>query len=625
MCGIAGYYARSALDAELRSSVSTILHRGPDFNQTRSLSAHDGWNVGLGHARLSIIGLDEAGNQPMVSACGRYTMVFNGEIYNYPELKKQLQQVPFKGSSDSEVLLEYFTRNGMKGLADLRGIFAAAIYDEATASLYLIRDQLGVKPLYYHMDAHGIRFSSEVRGLRELISDPLVPSRADLFDFLNCGFVYEPRTGYEGVLKVPAGACLVYREGEVEISAFFDLDSETRGRGYDESLLKQAVESQLVSDVDLGVFFSGGIDSTVVSLFANQKENLFVRYDEEEIRQSGAVDDWPFVAKIAETLGLDVSSVTFDVSSNNAEEVLDSMREVARGTEEMISDYTYFASAKICEEARRRGYKVMLSGMGGDEVFIGYPRYKLLIESRKYALFAKLIRFDWVAGILKRFKSIEKKVDRFREYFASTGFVDRYSRLLGFFSREEMSRLLGKEAYDLERVRYEERVNAHLKGFEDEPDIIKALVLDRYGFLSHNLTVADKSSMSVGLEMRVPLLDQTLYCAALSAFRSGAGSLSHGKGLLKSVLYKHIRKSLIDRPKTGFNPPLDDKVSAVGKETVKSLIDSSGITRYLNASEMNRIVDCHFAGEENNTYKVWQLIYLALWLDENTGQYQSPV
>jgi len=617
MCGLSGYYSRELLDKELQSSVSAILHRGPDFNQTRKLTARDGWNVGLGHARLSIIGLDEAGNQPMVSSCGRYWMVFNGEIYNYPDLKMRLPQVEFKGSSDSEVLLEYFASYGMEGLADLRGIFAAAIYDAHTGGLYLIRDQLGVKPIYYNMDADGIRFSSEIRGLRELITGSLVPSKADLFDFINCGFVYEPRTGYEGVLKVPAGACLIYREGEVEISTFFDLESATRGRGYDDALLKQEVESQLVSDVDLGVFFSGGIDSTVVSLFANQKENLFVRYDEEEIRQSGAVDDWPFVSEIAETLGFDVSSVTFDVGSNNAEDVLNSMREVARGTEEMISDYTYYASAKICEEARRRGYKVMLSGMGGDEAFIGYPRYKLLIESRKYALFARLIRYDWVARILKRFKSIEKKVDRFREYFASTGFVDRYSRLLGFFSREEMSKLLGKEAYDNERARYEERVNAHLKGFENEPDIIKALVLDRYGFLSHNLMVADKSSMSVGLEMRVPLLDQTLFCSTLSSFRRNSRSIVYGKLPLKKLLYRYIPKVLVDRPKTGFNPPLDEKITLLGEVKIKSIINSSNIVNYLNGDEMNGIVERHFSGLENNTYKVWQLIYLSFWFNEN--------
>lgn len=605
--------------SKLASSLSSIMHRGPDYNGFQELSCSDGWNVGFGHARLSIVGIGDAGNQPMFSACGRYAMTFNGEIYNYKKLLQRLVDIKFRSDTDSEVLLEYFCRYGIKGLSDVDGIFAVAFYDLHLGTMYLARDQIGVKPLYYFQDENGLYFSSEIRGVREFLNVPLKPSSEDVFDFLNCGFVFEPRTGFSGLLKVPAGKCLIYKFGESEIIPFFDIEKQTKGSLYDEQLVRKSIESQTYADVKMGVFFSGGVDSSIVTYFAKLKDNLFVRFRNVDLLKAGVVDDWPFVKKISRLLGFNVKKIEFDEHNQSPDDILNSMRATVSGIEELISDYTFAASARICKEARDIGCKVMLSGMGGDECFIGYPRYKLIMNSRRYYLLFRLLKFSLIRRFAEKFNFFSKKINRLVSFYESENFIEAYSRLLGNFSKSELQLLLGEREFSLSHESYLLRINLLLEDFDNDADIIKALILDYYGFLSHNLTVVDKSSMSYGLEVRVPLLSKNLYCALLSTYRTKPKSVLFGKIYLKDILRKALPSSLINRPKTGFNPPLDEKINSLGSDFIKSLLDSSSISRHLNKQTMFALIDRHFSGIENNTYKIWQLIYLSLWLNKNSA------
>jgi asparagine synthase (glutamine-hydrolysing) len=259
----------------------------------------------------------------------------------------------------------------------------------------------------------------------------------------------------------------------------------------------------------------------------------------------------------------------------------------------------------------------MLSGMGGDEVFVGYPRYRLLFGGALFFILGNLAQWGCLRSILRQVSSIAKKVDRFAQFYSEKAFALRYARLLGYFRQQELRDLLGDTEYDNRAKRFVEKSNAFLKGFEGDLPVIRAMVLDFYGFLSHNLMVADKSSMSVGLELRVPLLDQDLYCGYLGALRNGTEPVVFGKQPLKKLLLTLLPRALVHRRKTGFNPPLDAKINMIGKARILKILRHGNISSVLNLLAAESIVNRHFESKENSSYKIWQLLYLSFWLDEH--------
>ena len=616
MCGISGYYSQEDKRSQLDQSLVAIAHRGPDSNGKMTWGVDGQSYVGLGHVRLSILDLSSTGFQPMASSDEKLVMVFNGEVYNHKELRNRLLGHVFAGHSDSELLLEYYRRFGTSGLSDLRGMFAVAFYEADSGKLVLVRDQIGVKPLYYTQSDKGFFFSSEIRGLRPFLGSAPSVSRDDLFEFMSCGFVYEPHTGFENILKIPAGSYAVVQNGTATLHQYFDIEKESRQATYSDQLVEQSIKRQLEADAKLGVFFSGGLDSSVIAAYA-QKPSLFARYKQDDVALSGAENDEPYAEAIAERLKLDLRKVPLDADHSDAESVLKSMRAVAAGTEELISDYTYFASAELSKVARAKGFKVMLSGMGGDEVFVGYPRYRLLIGGVIFRSLGNAAQWGWLRSILRRIPSIAKKVDRFAHFYSEKEFALRYARLLGYFRQQELRDLLGDTEYDSRAKSFVEKSDGFLKGFEGDPPVIRAMILDFYGFLSHNLMVADKSSMSVGLELRVPLLDQDLYCGYLGALRNGREPVVFGKQPLKKLLLSLLPRALVHRRKTGFNPPLDAKINMIGEMRILQILRLGFMASVLNLPAAEAIVRRHFANMENNSYKIWQLLYLSFWLDEH--------
>lgn len=616
MCGISGYYSNEDKEDELDMSLVAIAHRGPDSNGKQIWRADGNSHVGLGHVRLSVLDISVTGFQPMVSIDRKLIMVFNGEIYNHKELRKRLQGHIFVGHSDSEVLLEYYRRFGTSGLSDLRGMFAVAFYEPELNKLVLVRDQIGVKPIYYSHSDKGFFFSSEIRGLRPFLGIAPNIDLSALFEFMSCGFVYEPHTGFENILKIPAGSYAVLQDGTLSLHQFFEIERESRQAEYSEQLVVHSIKRQLEADAKLGVFYSGGLDSTVVAAYAH-KPCLFAQYKQSDFSLSGTENDEPYAEAIAERLKLDLRKVPLGFEHASVESILKSMQAVAAGTEELISDYTYFASAELSRAARAEGFKVMLSGMGGDEVFVGYPRYRLLIGGTFFRSLGIAIQWRWLRSILRRVPSVAKKVDRFAHFYSEKEFALRYARLLGYFSQQELRDLLGDTEYVNSAKKFVEKSNGFLKGFEGDSPVIRAMVLDYYGFLSHNLMVADKSSMSVGLELRVPLLDQDLYCRYLGSLRSGIETVVFGKQPLKKLLLSLLPRSLVHRRKTGFNPPLDAKINVIGEIRILQILRLGMISSVLNLSAAESIVRRHFDDVENNSYKIWQLIYLSFWLDEH--------
>jgi asparagine synthase (glutamine-hydrolysing) len=615
MCGVSGFVSEHNKSNEMCRSLLAIRHRGPDSSGTLVWGEAERF-FGIGHVRLSVIDLSSSGNQPMLSRDKRVAMVFNGEIYNHTELKVQLDGHEFVGHSDSEVLLEYFCRYGVEGFSKLRGMFAAVFYELDSKRMVLLRDQIGIKPLYYKNAGRNFYFSSEIRGLLPFLTTSPSVSREDLFEFLSSGFVYEPNTGFEGIHKLPAGHYAIIENDGFTMQRYFSLEEESKKGEYSADLITRSIEQQLEADAKLGVFYSGGIDSSVIAAFA-KRPCLFAQYSENEVSSLGRENDEPYADEIAKRLNINFEKISVEEGCSDADSIIASMRQVARGTEELISDYTYFASAKLSEAARERGFKVMLSGLGGDEVFVGYPRYRLLIHEKFFCTLGVVAQIGLVRNLLRHIPSVSKKIDRFASFYKEGAFSLRYTRLQGYFQQRELEEMLGKDEYESCANRFVDRCNIFLKGFESDSPLIRALILDYHGFLSHNLTVSDKSSMSVGLELRVPLLAQDLYCSYLGALRSGKEPITFGKSELKKLLLLRLPRLLIERKKTGFNPPLDGKISSIGELRILEILNSGMLNSLLNGAVAEMIVRRHFAKQENNSFKIWQLLYLSFWLDEH--------
>jgi asparagine synthase (glutamine-hydrolysing) len=614
MCGISAFFSRAPLGNELQDSLREISHRGPDGSGFGEWEFDKKYFAGLGHVRLSILDLTEAGNQPMISCSGKVAMVFNGEIYNHAHLKKSIYEIGFRGHSDSEIFLEYYERYGVEGFKDLRGMFAAVFLHLDTGRMVIVRDSLGIKPLYYTRLSDGIFISSEIRGLMPFVKNEPQVSMEDLYSFMRCGFVYDPNTGFENIKKVPIGHYAEVSFHGVELKKYFSLASDAKPFICDEYfLVKQSIEAELESDVKMGIFFSGGIDSSVIAAHANFDALYASSSHLEEF--SPHADEEVRAEKIAELFGINLDVIKGGAKLLDADEIIRQMKMVVNGSEELVSDFTYYSSYLISSVARKKGYKVMLSGMGGDEVFLGYPRYKL-VHFKKYI---KFVMITMKLEVLYRFlpipKFLNKKYDRMISFLKSNNFIEGYNHLIGYFSENELIKLIDKKTYALGKRAFEENGNSLLSDFENDTPLIKAVVLDLYGFLAHNLTIADKSSMQAGIELRVPLVNKDLYCHFFGVLRKNSAKVTFNKIFLKEILKKWIPSKLLASPKVGFNPPINPLISLLGETLIIDELKKSKLSQYLVIDEVKRIVSEHFNGKSDNAYKIWQMLYFSYWLD----------
>ncbi len=614
MCGVVGYTGRRSYAGALNAAVGRLHHRGPDHSASREYLLN-GTVTGLGHTRLSIIDLDPRSHQPMTSEDNRYVISYNGEIYNFKELRARLLAAgrSFRTQSDTEVILVAFEQWGVEAFARLRGIFAFALLDTAARRLYLVRDHLGVKPLYYTERGGELFFASEIVGLRPFLASPPSVDEYDLFQALSTKFCYEPRTGYSDILKVPQGSYIVWQGGALgSPQSYLPALSDTKGDiAALEGLCQRSCAEQTMADVPVCLLFSGGVDSTFIG--ANIDANLtaiFARYPQHDMADAGIVSDAQYVDAVASNLGLKLQTSEMKDESHNPDAILRKYKHVAEKVEEPIADLTFDSTEHVCRVAKNAGMTVALSGMGGDEVFAGYPRYLLARHAMENSAVNRLLMAgSWVGGHSRR---LAKKMPRLRAYIGERDFGLKYSRLLGYLSRTELDELFG--APELH-----ERLARELAGIlapvEHLSPLKKAMYLDRFGFLSHNLIVADKASMQTSVELRVPLLD---YDLMQSAFALPDSTLIRGhrlKAVLKYFLEKKLPPNLVRRPKAGFHPPLDGEIRRLGASRIRDVILNGRLARKLKRAPMERTIGDHFSGVTNNTHKIWLYLFMTLWLE----------
>src|SRR5664279_1865243 len=639
MCGIAGFIAGRAQGAsrpidDIAASMSeTVRHRGPDDDGVW-IDREAG--VALIHRRLSIVDLSPAGHQPMVSADGRYVIIYNGEVYSHEEIRPSLTSrgAWFRGHSDTEVMLESFAAFGVEAtLRRLIGMFAIALWDRRERTLTLVRDRLGIKPLYWAKFGDLFLFGSELKALR---AHPGWTPRIDrnaVTSFMRLNYITAPHTIYEGVHKLEPGTVLtVPWGGEPKYERFWDarqvahagLANPNHGSDREltdelEALLTDAVRRRMIADVPLGAFLSGGIDSsTVVALMkaadAGPVKTFTIGFD------IAGFDEAPHAAAVARHLGTDHTELTV-----TAQQALDIIPQLPEWYDEPFADSsqipTYLVSAMT-----RKHVKVALSGDGGDELFAGYNRYQLTQRSwRGLSLLPRAARCAMAAAL-------------------TSVSPDRWSRLLAFLPSRVPAQIgdkLHKAASVLalpdgdavyRRLITHWEPNEVMPGTPEPKGIIwdaslaaeipslldRMQLLDLVTYLPDDiLTKVDRASMAVALEARVPLLDHRVVEFAWRLPRAAKIRGGVSKWLLRQVLYRHVPPALIERPKMGFSIPLGDWLRGPLRDWAESLLSESRLREagLLDAQRVRQCWQDHLGGH-NREYQLWNVLMLEAWREK---------
>jgi asparagine synthase (glutamine-hydrolysing) len=587
MCGIFGAVGRGSWVSGLRleEAVESMRHRGPDAEGTWTNPSARGEGEGpacaLGHTRLSIIDLSEAGRQPMVTSDGRYVLVYNGEVYNFQEIRKELEALgaTFRSATDTEVILKAFERWGEACVQRLRGMFAFAVWDERDGSLFLARDRFGIKPLYMVKSGHGIAFASEVRTLLRAGAVEPVLSPTGLLGYLRYGSVQDPETLVAGVRALPAGATLTLRHGATQTTRYWSLPQAAPDRKSSDDavrdlrpVLNEATRLHLISDVPFGVFLSGGVDSSALTALAARASTtpihtFTVTFDEK------AYSEELFAAKIAARFGCAHTSV--HISGGEAAAAFD---EALASQDQPSADG--FNTWLVARSARRAGLSMALSGLGGDEVFAGYQNFhrfgRLLAFARTASRVPPRLR-AW----LERRLAVPGAPNRFRKALALAATDGRpdlvYGVLRRAFTDAQLTTMIARPALRRAQMAKEEEDPETVAALDaaDPVNAFARLELDRY-LRNTLLRDTDSMSMASSLEVRVPFLDHRLVEEVSALYGIIKISPDENKPLLTGAV-PEMPAEVARRPKMGFVLPLSDWFRGPLRDRVeRSLVGSDG-------------------------------------------------
>jgi asparagine synthase (glutamine-hydrolysing) len=640
MCGFAGFIdlarrtPEETLLARAEGMATRLYHRGPDGD---GVWADAGAGLALGHRRLAILDLSSTGHQPMASADGRHVIAYNGEVYNFSELRAELEAggVAFRGSCDTEVVVEAIAAWGLeRALGRMVGMFALALWDKAERVLYLARDRLGIKPLYWGTCGGHFLFASEIKALRAHPAWMAGVDREALATYLRFGYVPSPRSIYTGISKLDPGTFLTLREGgEAEIHRYWDLreitssarawqgdldDTEAADRLDD--LLRHAVKGRMAADVPLGAFLSGGVDSSTVAAMMQAQSLRPVKTFSIGFTES-AFDESGEAAAVARHLGTDHTELM--VSPADARTVIPSLPHIY---DEPFADSSQIPTYLVSRLASRQ-VSVALSGDGGDEMFAGYNRHRLAVGAwqRLERIPPTLRRLASSAlGVLppalwdllfspspKRLRHVltGDRMHKLAMVFASANGADLYGRLA--------SQWLDPESLVIEDAREGERIWDDPGLVRDLPDLMARMrYMDTVGYLPDDiLTKLDRASMAVSLEARVPLIDHRVaeFAAGLPPdmlIRDGCG-----KWLLRQVLHRYVPGELVTRPKTGFGVPLVSWLRGPLRDWAESLLSRSRLEEegFFTPAPIRRAWKEHLSGRRNHQHKLWTVLMFQAW------------
>lgn len=635
MCGIAGIRDRRGerdLSAYALRMSQSLTHRGPDG---AGLWLDNNAGIALGHRRLAIIDLSEMGHQPMTSACGRFVITYNGELYNTEEIRAGLLQkgIEFRGRSDTEVLVNAVAVWGLEATArEIDGIYAFAVWDRQLRELSLVRDRLGVKPLFWSESNGTFLFASELRAFSALPDfDRGLDLRA-VGSFLHYNYIRAPLTIYRAAQSLEAGKILkLCADGTIEEQKYWDIHSivveGSALRAEDrepeeairslEALLSDSVRRQIVSDVPVGVFLSGGIDSSIVAAMMQKAASAPVRsftigFD------AGGFNEAVAAKAVAASLGTDHTELY--VTSSDA---LQCVPKLAAIYDQPLADPSGIPTYLLCKMARQH-VTVALSGDGGDELFFGYARFHNAARVRNKLSAIPRLMIKCASRSLDAFGTSHMR----RQGFYSPGQIAKFgwhaSRLLNFASVDvndvylhfithfgEPDRIAPNTPDDFEQWRSNKRAASHfeeLMMLHDTVTYLPGCVLAK----------VDRASMAASLEARVPLLDHRLVEMAWTMpqvikYRGGVG-----KWCLRELLYRYVPRELVDRPKTGFGPPLGEWLRGPLREWAEGLLAETALrdSGLIDPIAARPIWNAHLSSDIDASSHLWSLLTLQAWLAE---------
>lgn len=612
MCGFAGYYSlfNSFSSNELESVGGSIASRGPDYQ-----GVYSDERVGLVHRRLKIIDLSDDANQPMLSDDGRYVMVYNGEVYNYDDIRRE-QQIPVKTSSDTEIVFKTLISDGIDAVETYNGMFAIAFYDTKEKKMLLIRDRMGVKPLYYFWDGTNFAFASEIKALLEF---PFIKKNKSinytaLNEFLHLGYTGIEGTIYTNIYKVPAGSYIEVSENGINIQSYWSTYNYIQPETIDDfysakeilrDLVEQSVRYRLKSDVPYGTFLSGGIDSSLVTAVA--QKNLSTRLNTFTIAfAENKYDESQYARQVAEYLGTNHTEMT--VTQKDALNLIPSILDTF---DEPFADSSAIPTMLVSKLAKTQA-TMILSGDGGDELFMGYGAYRWAERLQKQSI--KLLHKP-LSFFLRQGNSWSKRGGNVLNYTNTENIPSHiFSQEQCLFSRKEISSILNPDIVrDIHLNEYPE-VARTLSAAENQ-----ALFDMNYYLREDLLPKVDRSSMKYSLEVRVPLLDYTIVEFALNLNEKLKVHGDTQKYLLRQVLYDYVPSNLFVRPKWGFSIPLEkwlqtDLSFLIDDYLNDNLIRKTGI---FNQKEVQKLVRKFRSGRNGYLYnRIWQVILIQKFITD---------
>lgn len=619
MCGIAGYIASQKLQG--KAMLNVLHHRGPDHEGCYETAAA-GKEIFLGHTRLSILDLSENGNQPMFSEAKRTAIIFNGEIYNFEELRKTfLQKEHFHSSTDTEVILKLYEKQGIDFVKELQGDFAISILDQRLGKLFLIRDRVGVKPLYYYADTNKFVFASEIKGILSAgIKAEL--NEEEVLDYFVFKYSSKNKTLYKNIFRLPPASVLEFdiQKNNFTIRTFWELhkNNSYAGLSYTQAqeclfeLVRESVQQRLISDVPIGNFLSGGLDSSIIASFLKERKDIVhycARKSEKDLKKEGTTSDYHYAEQLAKEW--DLKLVAADIGKEEA--TLAMIRKTLTYSDDLIADGSQIPSYLITKEAAKTS-KVILSGMGADELFLGYAGHMLTLVSSQWL---NKVPFSKTIG------NIAAKVDQGKGKFLA---YRRYIHKMGKYnSLPDYKYALFNIVGDLDNSisvykGNKDKVIGELSACfpKGENTFDSLLHFEMENFLVKNLHYTDRMAMANSVECRVPFLDHRIiefaYSIPLNYKLTNSGKF---KRILKDTFKSKVPDYVLKRRKAGFGMPLRSIFS--NTETIYTLLDKAffGNFQSFSTTDIDRIIQNHVNGKEDNSSIIYALISFQEWYKLN--------
>lgn len=617
MCGIVGYVGNDVSKYKVQTMLEKISHRGPDDS---GLFVKNG--VGMGNNRLSVIDLSKNGHQPMFDSEKSLCIVYNGEIYNFQEIKRRLEkEFIFKSRSDTEVIIYAYKKWGVKCLNYLNGMFAFVIFDIKNGQLFGARDRLGEKPFKYFYDGKKFVFASEIKSILSVLNRKQVLDFSAINDYLTLQYVPAPKTGFKNIFKLPPASYFLYKNGKLNIYKYWNLDfskkielTESQWSDTLKEKIENSVKDRMVSDVPLGAFLSGGVDSSTITAFmvknSSKQINTFsIGFDNSKF------DETKYAEYVSKLCGTKHFSLKLD-----SKMIKEELPKIFDYFDEPIADNSLIPTFFLSRFARKK-VTVALSGDGGDELFAGYDRYNIVAFEKYYKLLPKQLRNNVIKPSTKSLFCMFPNLMSLRtKTFAcnfDSEFYKRYLHYRSFFSNQDKAKILSKTICKLDDtfLSNKEEYNHLLDNIDN------ALRIDISSYLPEDLLYKmDIASMSASLEVRSPLLDYNLMELMAQMPSKYKIKFFNKKYIFKKMLLDGniLPPGIVNRPKQGFVLPLDKWLRDDLKDYTITSLNSKKFREMgiFDNKKLDEYIANYYSGNVNYYNNIFSLISLSSWINK---------